>query len=854
MTIDPELRQMLIDARRSRAHRSFISRAWHAAAEWIDIATAGLRQGFRKPAGREPQPRGPFMLLDDVRHAARRITSKPATAIACVAMLALAIGVTAAMFTVADHMLLRPAPFKDADRIKAVYLGKQLKDSRAYLPQDVARALREAPGFSAVSYLIPDQTYIYGSDGLLGTGAYRVSPGVFEMLGVSPLMGRTFSAGEGRAGTDDVVIISERLWRSSFGADPGIIGKTIQANGQGVTVVGVMPANVRFPSDGTKVWRPVDLNAPPPKFSQSSVMVFARLAAAVTADDAARVAGDLSRPLSKTPDTHGVVLSGIADGYLDDYSKTAIRTLLAGVGLVFLVLCANAANLILARTTSRRQEFGVCSALGASRSRLVRQVFVENAGIGAASLFLGLLAAWGLVSMARTFLPDAFLIRTLNPIGLDARAFAAAAGLAMIATIAAGLPPAWIGTKMNAADSIRLESRGSSDSRLSRAWTQTLLVGEVALASALLVGAGVLLMSFVKLTQLDSGLDAKNVATMYVTLPGFAFSDRSARETFSQALLQQTKGMPGVSAATLSFGLPPSGGAISWGHLDADAKLDVTNKEELFYWSQVTPDFFDVYGIRLLEGRTFAADDADDAVVVGQRLAAMLWPGQSPLGHTFKSSGSKTFYRVIGVAHEVRSALTDPREDLPEYYVRLKSPGQTQVMLGMRCAARCPGEAVIRERVQAVNANAVLYQVKTVESAYLEQFSRPRAAAGLAVAFAVTSVLAAAGGLFSILTYAVNRRRREFGVRSAMGARPDQLRALILKDGLIIAAAGLAIGGVLTFALNKTLQSLAFGITAASPAVWLSVALIVCAVTILAAWRPAANAMRSDPIALLRDN
>jgi putative ABC transport system permease protein len=847
MTVDPELRQMLQDAARSRAHRSWIVRLWHGAAERINVLTSRRR-------ARTPKPKGPIMLTDDLRHAARRITSKPATALACVGMLALAIGVTSAMFTVADHMLIRPAPFKKVERIKSIYLGKSVKESRIYLPIDIARSLRQAPGFEATSFFVPDPTFVDSAEGLLNPGAFRISVGAFELLGVAPIMGRTFAPGEGRAGNDDGVIISERLWRSGFGADPEIIGRRINGNGKPMTVIGVMPASLRFPSDGAKVWRPIDLDAPPPAFAAAAGMVFARLKERIGIDDAAKTAADVSMPASKTPEKHGIVIRGLRDGYLDSYSKTAIKVLLAGVGLVFLVLCANATNLILARTTSRRQEFGVCSAIGASRMRLVRQVFLENALIGAGALIVGLVAAWVLVALARSYLPEAFLLRTLNPIDLDARAFGVAAFLAVFATLVAGLPPAWIGTGVNASDSMRLESRGSSESRLSRAWTRGLLVGEVALASALLVGAGVLLTSFIKLTTLDSGLDAKGVTTMYVTLPEFAFKDRPARAAYTEDLQRNVRSLPGVTAVTLSFGLPPDGGAFSWGHIVADGVPRITDREQEVFWSQVTGDFFSVYGIALKEGRTFAVDDAETNVIVGEGLAAMLWPGQSPIGHTFNFEGSKQVLTVIGMAKEVRSPLMDPRDDLPEFYRPLKSAGGSQVMLGLRCTGDCPSEAVLRERVRTVNSQAVVHEIKTVEAAYLEQFAKPRAAAGLAVAFAVTSVIAAAGGLFSILTYAVNRRRREFGVRSAMGARPDQLRALILRDGLMIAGIGLAIGGLLTFALNKTLISLSFGITAAHPAVWSSVAAIVCVVTVLAAWRPAANAMRSDPIALLRDN
>lgn len=846
MTIDPELRQMLRDAGHARAKRTWIVRAWHAAAERIDIFTAARRS-------RAPKPKGPIMFFDDLRHAARRIKSKPATAMACIGMLALAIGVTSAMFTVADHMLLRPAPFRDPSTLRQVYVGTELKNSRVYVPAPIAKALRQSSAFAGVAYFSPDPSYIDGLEGLASVGSYRVSPGAFEMFGVKPLMGRTFAAGEGRPGNDDSLIISERVWRSLFGAATGIVGTRVSVNGTPLTVIGVMPDEVRFPSDSTKIWRPFDIDLPSVS-PQAPLMVYTRLTRGTDTAAAASIGADATRAWAAAPEKHGLVLRELGAGLLDNYSKTAIRVLLGGVGLVFLVLCANATNLILARTTARRQEFGVCSALGASRLRLIRQVISENALISAAALVVGLVMAWGLVSMARAFLPDAFLIRTLNPLSLDARAFGAATTLAVIATLVAGLPPAWIGTKLDAAGSIRLESRGASESKLSRAWTRSLLVGEVALASALLVGAGVLLTTFVKLTRLDSGMNIKNVSTMYVTLPAFAFKDRPARATFSESLLRELRSLPGVNAVTLSFGLPPSGGGFGWGRLVADGVLKTTNPEQFVFDTSVTPDFFDVYGIRLIEGRTFAPSDPDDAVLIGESLAGMLWPGQSPIGHTFRFDDDKDSKTVIGLVKEVRSILQDPREDVPEYYRQLKAPGSSQVMLGIRCESRCPGEPLLRERVRAVNSQAVLYRLQTLESAYLEQFSRPRAAAGLAVAFAVTSVLAAAAGLFSILTYAVSRRRREFGIRSAMGAAPAQLRRLILGDGLIIALVGLGIGAVLTVLANTTLKSLSFGVTAAHPLVWASVAVVVCAVTLLAAWRPAANAMKSDPISLLRDN
>ena len=794
------------------------------------------------------------MFFEDFRHALRRLRSTPGTVVLAIGMLALAIGVTSAMFTVADHMLLRPAPFHDPSRIVSIWTSTDPTNAtkgRVYLKPDVIRALRSSGAFSGVHTFVQAPMLVEGSRGLSNNGAFWVTPGMFEMLGVSPMLGRTFVDGEGRPGTADRVILSENIWRLDFDGDPAIIGRQVAISGTPATVVGVMPEAFRFPYENTRIWRPYDLDVPPPGV-EGSIQAYARLKDGLPDADATRLASDAVKAAPVTPAQTGAFFRGVTSGFLDDYSKTAIRVLSAGVGLVFLVLCANVTNLILARATARRQEFAVCSALGASRARLVRQAFLENVLMGAAALAIGLAAAAGLVSLARGFLPDAFLLRTLNPLALDLRAVAATSLLGILATLLAGLPPAWIGTAANAADSMRLATRGSSESRAARSWTRLLLVGEVALASALFVGAGVLVVSFVRLTTLDSGLNLRGVTTMWIALPELYFKDRPSRAAFAEELRAQLRSLPGVQAVSLSLGLPPDGGGFTSGQLDSDGGSGPGRQATVFS-SSVEPDFFQVYGIALLQGRTFQRDDGPDKVVVSETLAQALWPGASPLGRTFKFRDWKDWYTVIGVAHEVRSMLRDPREDLPEYYQRLSGPGGRQVMLGMRCDGACPEEPIIRERVRATSPRAMVHEVQTLDTAYLAQFARPRAAAGLAFAFAFVSILAAAGGLFSVLTYAVNQRRREFGIRAAMGAQPRQLRYLVVRDGLLVSTAGIAIGGALTWGLSRTLAALAFGVSTSSPVVWLIVGAVIGSATLFASWRPAVQAMRADPLTLLRD-
>ena len=792
------------------------------------------------------------MIADDLRHAWRRLRAQPGTAAVAASMLALAIGVTSAMFTVVDHMLLRPVPFRDPSRLVTPSIGNDLNNFTRYVNADVIRAWRASPAFDDVLAFIQRGTDIEGESGLTSAAACWVTPGAFELLGVAPTLGRSFVKGEGRSGSADRVILADDLWRSDYASDPVIIGRRILVSGRPATVVGVMPAGFQFPYPGVQVWRPYDLDAPPPDVErlQRSLTAVARVAAGMPLPDAARLATMAAASVAPLEDGRHVILRGIAAGSLDSYSRTALVVLAAGVGLVFLVLCANVTNLTLARTTARRQEFGVCSALGASRGRLVGQVFVENVLLAIAASLAGLVLAWALLAVAKSTLPDSFLTRTLNPVEIDLRALVATSLVTVFAAMGAGLPAAWIGTSHNLVDSMRVSTRSGIQDRAGRRSTRALLVVEVALASALLAGTGVLVTSFVKLTSADSGMDVRGVTTAWITLPGFAFPDRESRSAFAAALQREVEALPGVEEEALSFGLPPAGGAIYEGTVETDVPGGPRPKLAVYH-SYVGPAFFRVYGIPQVEGRTFQPGDGRDQTIVSEKLAQALWPGISPLGRTFRLDDGGGWHRVIGVSREVRSSPSgDPREDVPEFYTPL-SLGSSEVMLGLKCAGGC-SEPAIRDRVRAASPKAILFTVQPLEAAYREQFEVPRAAAGLAFGFALVSILAAAGGLFSVLSYAVGRRRREFGIRVAMGARPGQVGAIVLRESLAVSAVGLAAGACLAWPLSHVLGSLAFGVTASNPLVWGAALAVVIVAALLAAWRPAAHAMRADPVVLLR--
>jgi putative ABC transport system permease protein len=622
----------------------------------------------------------------------------------------------------------------------------------------------------------------------------------------------------------------------------------VRINDDSVIVVGILPSDFRLPTWDTVIWR---ANA----FTHSSdqndrPIVYVRFAPDVPREDALRVAMNAARAADGANAELWPRVNPVAGMVLDSYYQRALPLLAGGVILVFLVLCANVCSLLLARLRARRREFGMRSALGASRARLMRQSLVESCLVGMSGVLIGLGIAWMLVSLSRAYLPEAFLLRTLNPLNIDLRALVVTSTSGVIATLAAGLLPAWLSTRLNANDSLRVTDRGGTETRGARTLMRGLLVAEIALACTLLVGATLLVRSFVNLSNADRGLDARGVVTATISLPRSLFRDLAARTALAQSLTEQIRALPGVQQVAWSFGLPPGGGGISFGDWQSDAPG--TGPINLAVESyQVGQDFFELYGIPLLRGRTFQQSDAStDHVVVGERLARTFWPGLDPIGRSF--TWNKDTFRVVGVVKEIHHPSLDPALDRPEYYYPVRGIG-SYTMMSIRCAVTCPDEAVIRQRLVKTHAGLIVHTVARLEDKYFEELARPRAAAALGLSFATIAIIAAAGGLFSVLSYAVGRRKREFGIRTALGASPAQIRRIIVSDGLLVAATGVAIGGLGAWSVGRALASLQYGVTMNDPASWALVLAVLGFTTAVASWRPARQATRVDPVLLLRD-
>ena len=839
----------------------------HVISELVDLLKAEWRSRFGSPlpiTGGVPPPkpaskdRTMRSFVQDFWNAWRRLVREPRAAVGSVLLLALAIGVTSAMFAVVDAFIVRPAPFRDPATIVRLWMKRTSGSSRVDFA--TARAWRDSGVFDSVfPVVINAMGEFQGPSGLETRSGARITPGTFASLGVAPMMGREFVVGEGREGNERYAILSGATWREMFAADPAIVGKTVQISKAPVQIVGVMPDDVLFPFAGVGVWWPLDFDAPSAASTRTQLLVHARRKPGMPAEETARLATAATSTLPNPGETQ---LRPLNQGSLDEYSRESIQALAVGVGLVFIVLCANVTNLILARTTARQNEFMVCSALGASRGRLLRQIFLENTAVGICATIIGLGLAYGLVALAQGTLPRDLLRQTLNPLDLDLRAVAATSVAGMIAVLLAGLPPAWFGTRIDASDSVRLTTRGGTDSRASRRLTRSLLVVEVAMAVALLAAAGLQVRSFVNLVNADRGLDSGRVLIANLSLPAAHFADRPSRIAAATAFEDRVQALPGVDGVTIAGSIPPDGGNI---HFSFPVQTGITGAAPVtvpimrsYY---VGPEFFSTFGIRIRDGRSFLPDEPDDSAVISQGLARTVYGDRSPIGQAF-SFGGQTF-RVVGVATEVRNSLSDPREDHPEFYSPLYKassaggpaslPGSSQVTIGIRCADPCASMASIRQAIADTSARAEIVSLRPLSDAFLEQLSRPRMAAVVATSFAILALFATAAGLYGVLAYVVSRRQREYGIRSALGAAPSAIRRAVLVDGLKVTSIGVVVGIGAGWMLSRTLGSVQFGVTFFDPATWLVVIAGTLVIAVVASWRPASTAMRVDPSEMLRE-
>lgn len=828
--------------------------------ELVDLATSAVkaRAGYpRIPSGREPRrsnSEGGFMsaFTSDVRQASRALLARPGTTAIAVSLLALAIAACTAVFTVADAVIFRPVPYANADRLVPIGIARQ---PGAWPALNVTPALVRAWRDSGAFERIEAHSSLRGTN--LDEGADPrtvpqswITPGSFDLLGVAPLAGRRFTEADARQIVPPA-LISETLWRSEFGGDPALIGRRIAIDGKRVEIVGVMPASFRYPLGRRGLWRPLDLDRAAAE--KMPIWAVGLLRRGLAREDARQITERATQAVApdlvKAPASVAFAPAlGIRS--FDQYTVNTVKVLFGGVALVLLVASVNVANLLLAQALARRRERAVKAALGASRARLIRQALCETAMLSIAAAGAGLFLSWLAVSSYETLLPEYMLQRGANGIDIDARAYGLIVLLTAAVMLVSGLLPAWLGTRVSAGAALKQDARGSSEGRGARRMSNALVVGEIAVTVALLVTAALLVRSFVELATADRGMRTRGLASVWIGLPEYHQPGADARRALADTVQQRLAALPDVEQVVRLRSAPPDGADIYFSALRVDDGRTVEGLEVMGF--HATPEFFDFFGMTVVAGRFLSATDPPNAVVVSTGLAQAMWPGHpSPIGRTFRI-GSGEVREVVGVTREIRTSLLDPRVDNPELFTLDTSAGGGRFGLRMRDGAAVPVDE-IRAAIRSVHPSYLVHEAASIEEQYREQMEGPETAAAVASAFAVFGTTVCAAGLFSVLSLTVARRRREFGIRLAVGGDPSHVAWLVVRQTAWTVGAGIALGAAGALVLARNLSSVLAGVDIGDALSWVAVVATIALAGAAAAWLPVRNARRIDPLLLLRE-
>jgi putative ABC transport system permease protein len=802
----------------------------------------------------------------DVRQGVRSLRRTPVFTAIAITALALGIGASTAIFSVVKAVLLAPLPYRDPGRLVMVMHRRD----QPVAPANFLDWRRESSAYEsmgAADFWVPNLT-----DGEVpeSVSAVRLTSEVLEQLGVRPSLGRLLRRDEETPGRDHTVVLADSLWRRRFGADPGVLGRIIHLNGEAYTVVGVMPRGFEFPpfwATGTELWAPLALGDRAGSRDAQSLRLFARLKPGVTLHAAREEMTAITVRLERLyPGSNRDVTVTPLEELVVGNVRPALLVLMAAVAFVLLIACANIAHMLLARATARSKEIAVRGALGASRSRIVREVLTESLVLGLAGGAVGLLLAAGSIHAlrvwSRTDLPR------LDAIALDPAVVAFAVTLSVLTGVAFGLAPALEASRPDPARILSEAPRGSTEGP-GRSRLRNVLVGsEFTLALVLLAGAGLMIRSFLALERIDPGFDRRGVLTMTVSVAGSAAQSPPARRAaFYQEMVRSVERLPGVESASAINHLPLAGDLWGWSFTIEGRPKPLPGENPDAAYRVVLPGYFRTMGIPLLRGRDIAASDRRDApgvVVINQWMAERDWPGQNPLGQRITVDNGKPdpyWLTVVGVAkNTVRDEwVTKPWAEIyipvlqtPTYLERTSTNYSylTLVVRG-RGDPGCLAPSV-ESAIRSLDRTVTISAVQTMDHAVSQATARPRFYLMLLATFAAIALTLAAVGIFGVMSYTVSRRTHEIGIRIALGAQRTDVHRLLIGQAMLTALTGAGAGLAAALLLTRLMRNLLYGVGATDPATFAGVSLLLLAVALLATWIPARRAVRIDPLEAIR--
>jgi putative ABC transport system permease protein len=807
-------------------------------------------------------------LLNELRYDIRSLLKHPGFTAIAVITLALGIGANTAVFSVVNAVLLRPLPYNDPSRLVTIWEESPERDM-FQMPVSLANVhdwIDQNTTFEQIA------AYTFAELNLTEVGeparllTVRSSANLFSLVGAQPILGRGFLPEEDKEGANRVVVLSNGVWRSRFGSDPQVIGRSLTLNNQSHTVIGVMPPGVQFPVGfgymGKVLNDPVDLYVPiAPAANQLrrgnySFFAIGRLKTGVAIEQArAEMTAIESRLEQQYPDSN----TGIKISLVPTYEQTvkeirpALLVLLGAVGFLLLIACANIANLMLARTASREKEIAIRSALGASRLRVLRLLLGESLLIALAGGLLGLLlAVWGTAALIG-LAPDN--IPRLNEVGIDVRVFAFTLAIALITGVVFGLIPALQSAKPDLNEALKEGTRGSTGGVAGRRTRNALVAVEVALSLVLLVGAGLMIKSFVRLQQMNLGFSPDNLLTANLTLSRAKYAEDRQQQAFFKDALQRLQSLPGVQGVAATTALPLTL-SISGSDFRIEGRPEPEPGQEMIInTSGVSPDYFRTLGVPVLKGREFTDRDTSDApmvAVINNDLARTYFANEDPIGKRITFTDGESWISIVGVSGDVKRLGLDtnakPEVYLP--YLQVASPSMSVVVRSNLDPSNLA--AAMKSQIQMIDKDLPLDEAKTMEELLAESNSGRRFNMLLLSLFAGVALLLAIVGIYGVMSYTVAQRTKEIGIRVAIGAQASDVFRMVMGHGMMLALIGIVFGLAAAYGVTRLMASMLFGVEPTDPTTFIGIALLLGVVAFVACYIPGRRATKVDPLVALR--
>jgi putative ABC transport system permease protein len=802
-------------------------------------------------------------LSQDFRYALRQLRKSPGFTAVTVLTLALGIGANTTVFSIADSAMLRPLPYKNAERLAMLWSTRMKDGWRGQAsPLDFVRWRQENSAFASIAALRPGAFTLTerGEPVMLGHG--QVSLGFFEMLGVAPKLGRLFAPEEHRAGSARVALLSHALWAERFGSDPGIVGQGVRLGHELYTVVGVMPDVRQFPTDGFAVWTPLQLDEAQPD-DRHFLFVVGRLQNDTTISRAqagiSTIAERLERDFPGSHAGYGAAVVRLRESFVGPV-RPALVVMFGAVGFVLLIACSNVASLLLARASARANELGLRVALGATRWRLVRQMLAESCLLALGGGLLGIVFAnWGIALLLGSVPAQLPLPSYVKDIAIDNQVLAFTAVLSVLAGIAFGILPALRSSGLNPNAVLKEGGRTAAASHNQHRLRSALVSAELALTLVLLVAAGLLMKNAVRLQHADPGLKPENVLVMDVSLPPARYNTPERKVAFYREVVQRVRALPGMRHAGLINDLPLRGYTGFNFTIEGRPAPKPGEVPEAFE-GVISSDYFQALGIPVRKGRDFEESDGPatkPVVVVNEALVQRYFPGEDPIGKRIQPGGPEDhstapWYTIIGVTGNVRHMGLDAAASPEVYTLYVQQPWSAMTLVSHTESEPLRMAAIVKQQIWAVDPDLPISGLASMAQVLADSLWPARVMSYLQGIFALSALLMAAVGLSGVVSQSVHLRRHEFGVRVALGARPGQVLWLVLKQSLMLTVTGLGLGLAGTLALTRVLSALLHDISPTDPSVIAGVMVFLAAVVFIAGYLPARRAMRVDPMAALR--